>query len=65
MKTVIFNNRVFGFMAREMKAAGFVKFDTDLQTPDFRVTARAMGIRGVKVEDPGEPPDTGRPRSRA
>ncbi|WP_332118781.1 ubiquinone-dependent pyruvate dehydrogenase [Azorhizobium caulinodans] len=56
VKTVIFNNGVLGFVALEMKAAGFVELGTDLQNPDFAAMANAMGILGVRVEDPGELP---------
>lgn len=57
VKTVIFNNGVLGFVALEMKAAGFVELGTDLQNPDFAAMARAMGMLGVRVEDPGDLPD--------
>ncbi|MBR0797085.1 ubiquinone-dependent pyruvate dehydrogenase [Bradyrhizobium jicamae] len=54
VKVVIFNNSVLGFVALEMKAAGFIETGVDLQNPDFAAMARAMGIHGVRVEDPGE-----------
>lgn len=57
VKIVIFNNGVLGFVALEMKAAGFVEAGVDLQNPDFAAMARAMGIHAVRVEDPGELPD--------
>ena len=44
MKVVIFNNGVLGFVALEMKAAGFVETGVDLENPDFAAMARAMGI---------------------
>jgi pyruvate dehydrogenase (quinone) len=56
VKIVIFNNGVLDFVALEMKAAGFVDVGVDLQNPDFAAMARAMGIHGVRVEDPGELP---------
>ncbi len=56
VKVVIFNNGVLGFVAMEMKAAGFVGLGTDLENPDFAAMARAMGIHGVRVEDPGDLP---------
>lgn len=56
VKIVIFNNGVLGFVALEMKAAGFVELGTDLDNPDFAAMARAMGIHGVRVEDPGDLP---------
>ena len=56
VKIVIFNNGVLGFVALEMKASGFVESGVTLQNPDFAAMARAMGIHGVRVEDPGELP---------
>ncbi len=44
VKVVIFNNGVLGFVALEMKAAGFIETGVDLQNPDFAAMARAMGI---------------------
>jgi pyruvate dehydrogenase (quinone) len=57
VKVVIFNNGVLGFVALEMKASGFVETGVDLQNPDFACMARAMGIRGERVEDPGDLPN--------
>jgi pyruvate dehydrogenase (quinone) len=54
VKVVIFNNGVLGFVALEMKAAGFVDTGVDLENPDFAAMARAMGILARRVEDPGE-----------
>ncbi|WP_428032609.1 ubiquinone-dependent pyruvate dehydrogenase [Ancylobacter sp.] len=56
VKVVIFNNGVLGFVALEMKAAGFVGLGTDLKNPNFAAMASAMGILGVRVEDPGDLP---------
>lgn len=54
VKTVVFNNGVLGFVALEMKAAGFVELGTDLKNPNFAAMANAMGILGIRVEDPGD-----------
>ncbi len=56
VKVVIFNNGVLGFVALEMKAAGFVEMGTDLENPDFAAMANAMGIFARRVEDPGDLP---------
>ncbi|MFT8679296.1 MAG: thiamine pyrophosphate-dependent enzyme [Gluconacetobacter sp.] len=56
VKIVIFNNGVLGFVALEMKAAGFVDVGVDLKNPDFAAMARAMGIHAMRVEDPGDLP---------
>lgn len=57
VKTIIFNNGVLGFVAMEMKAAGFIETGVNLDNPDFAAMARAMGIMALRVEDPGELPD--------
>ena len=57
VKVVIFNNGVLGFVALEMKAAGFVDTQVDLKNPDFAAMARAMDIHAQRVEDPGELPN--------
>jgi pyruvate dehydrogenase (quinone) len=56
VKVVIFNNGVLGFVALEMKAAGFVDTGVDLKNPDFAAMARALGIFARRAEDPGELP---------
>lgn len=56
VKVVVLNNGVLGFVALEMKAAGFVELGTDLENPDFAAIARAAGLFGRRVEDPGELP---------
>jgi len=52
VKVVIFNNSTLGFVAMEMKAAGFLEVGTDLKNPDFAAVARAAGVHGIRVEDP-------------
>jgi pyruvate dehydrogenase (quinone) len=39
-----------------MKAAGFVDTGVELKNPDFAAMATAMGIRAIRVEDPGDLP---------
>lgn len=53
-QTVVFNNASFAFVELEMKAAGILPYGTELENPDFAAVAEAMGIRGIRVEDPGE-----------
>ncbi len=50
VKVVIFNNSVLGFVAMEMKAAGYLTEGTDLHNPDFAAVANAAGIKGIRVE---------------
>ncbi len=54
VKIVVFNNGALGFVELEMKGAGVLEFGTELQNPDFAAMARAMGIHGVRVEDPAD-----------
>lgn len=54
VKIVVFNNGTLGFVELEMKAAGFLPVGVALDNPDFAAMARAIGIHGVRVEDPGE-----------
>jgi pyruvate dehydrogenase (quinone) len=56
VKVVVLNNGVLGFVALEMKAAGFLETGTSLTNPDFAAMARAIGVHAVRVEDPGELP---------
>jgi len=49
---VIYNNSSLGFVAMEMKVAGMVPYATDLKNPNFAKMAEAIGIKGIRVEDP-------------
>ncbi|GGF60570.1 ubiquinone-dependent pyruvate dehydrogenase [Alteromonas lipolytica] len=52
VKIVIFDNRSLGFVAMEMKAAGFYSHNTDLDNPDFAALAKGAGINSEYVDDP-------------
>ncbi|CAH1651427.1 pyruvate oxidase [Hyphomicrobiales bacterium] len=54
VKLVVFNNGSLGFVAMEMKAAGYLDTGTDLDNPNFAAMAEAIGIRGIRVEDPAD-----------
>ncbi len=54
IKVVVFNNGALGFIELEQKSSGFVDTGTELQNPDFAAMARAIGIHGVRIEDPAE-----------
>ncbi len=54
VKVVIFNNSLLGYVELEMKQSGYVEFGVDLQNPDFGALANAAGVRGVRIEDPGD-----------
>ena len=52
VKIVIFNNSSLGFVAMEMKVAGLPPFGTYLKNPDFAKMAEAIGIKGIRAENP-------------
>jgi pyruvate dehydrogenase (quinone) len=54
VKVVVFNNGSLGFVEMEMKAAGLLETGVELVNPDFAAMARAVGIFGVRVTDPGD-----------
>ena len=54
VKIVVYNNGALGFVELEMKAAGLLEFGTALDNPDFARMAEAIGIRGIRVEDPAD-----------
>jgi pyruvate dehydrogenase (quinone) len=54
IKIVVFNNGALAFVELEMKAAGIVTYATDLDNPSFTDLANAIGIHGVRVEQPND-----------
>jgi len=54
VKIIVFNNGTLGFVEMEMKAAGLIETGVTLDNPDFAAMARAIGIHGVRVTDPGD-----------
>lgn len=54
VKTVVYNNDSLNFVELEMKAAGFVTHATDLNSPNLAAVADAVGMKGFRVEKPGE-----------
>jgi pyruvate dehydrogenase (quinone) len=54
VKLVVVNNGTLGFVELEMKASGFLESGVALENPDFAKVAEAAGIRGIRIEDPGE-----------
>jgi pyruvate dehydrogenase (quinone) len=57
VKVVVFNNGTLGFVELEQKSTGFLDFGTELKNPNFAAMAEAVGIRGIRLEDPGEVED--------
>ena len=54
VKIVVLNNGTLGFVELEMRATGFVDVGCDLKNPNFAAMAEAMGIKAIRVEQPGE-----------
>jgi pyruvate dehydrogenase (quinone) len=54
VKVVVFNNGALGFIELEQKSTGFLPFGTDFKNPNFAAMAEAVGIRGIRLEDPAE-----------
>ena len=54
VKVVVLNNGTLGFVELEMKANGFLDTGTELKNPNFAAMAEAVGVKGVRVEDPAE-----------
>lgn len=52
VKLVVFDNGRLGMVKLEMEQVGLPEFGTVLHNPDFARVAEAMGIRGIRVEDP-------------
>ncbi|HEY1454738.1 MAG TPA: ubiquinone-dependent pyruvate dehydrogenase [Roseiarcus sp.] len=52
VKVVVFNNGALGFVELEQKSTGFLPTGTDLVNPNFAAMAEAIGIKGVRIEDP-------------
>jgi pyruvate dehydrogenase (quinone) len=54
VKVVVFHNSKLSMVDLEMLSAGFLPTGTDLKNPDFAKMAEAVGILGIRVEDPAD-----------
>ncbi len=54
VKVVVFNNGALGFIELEQKSTGFLPTGTELRNPNFAAMAEAVGIRGIRLEDPAD-----------
>ncbi|HWH09971.1 MAG TPA: thiamine pyrophosphate-dependent enzyme [Solirubrobacteraceae bacterium] len=54
---VVFDNGRLGMVKLEQEQGGLPEFGTILHNPDLAGVARAMGLTGVRVTDPGEVDD--------
>jgi len=54
VKVVVFSNGTLGFIELEQRATGFLDFGTGFKNPNFAAMAEAVGIRGIRVEEPAD-----------
>ncbi|MGC2209970.1 MAG: pyruvate dehydrogenase [Candidatus Korobacteraceae bacterium] len=54
IKLVVFNNSVLGMVKLEMEVNGLPDYQTDLKNPNFAKVAEAMGMMGVRIENPAD-----------
>ena len=54
VKLVVFHNGKLSLVDLEMKSAGYLPTGVDLNNPDFAKMAEAVGILGIRVEDPAD-----------
>ena len=52
VKLVVFDNGRLGMVKLEMEQVGLPEFGTVLHNPDFAAVAEAIGLHGIRVEDP-------------
>jgi len=52
VKVIVFNNGTLGFIEIEQKSTGFLNFGTEFKNPNFAAMAEAVGVRGIRLEDP-------------
>jgi pyruvate dehydrogenase (quinone) len=54
VKVVVFNNSALGFIEIEQKSSGFLDTGTSFKNPNFAAMAEAVGVRGIRLERPGD-----------
>jgi pyruvate dehydrogenase (quinone) len=54
IKMVVFDNSALGMVKLEMETAGLPDFQTDLKNPNFAKLAEAIGVMGVRIENPSD-----------
>jgi pyruvate dehydrogenase (quinone) len=54
IKVLVFDNSALGMVKLEMEVAGLPDYGTDLKNPNFAKIAEAMGIMGVRIENPAD-----------
>ncbi len=54
IKVLVFNNGALGMVKLEMETGGFPDYQTDLKNPNFAKLAEAVGMMGVRIENPAD-----------
>jgi pyruvate dehydrogenase (quinone) len=54
LKIIVFNNHRLGMVQMEMEVAGLPHYGCELKNPNFAKVAEAIGLMGVRVEDPAD-----------
>src|SRR6478735_3034601 len=57
VKLVVFDNGSLGMVKLEMEQVGLSPYGTKLDNPDFAAVAEAIGMKGIRVEDPHDVED--------
>jgi pyruvate dehydrogenase (quinone) len=52
VKVVLFDNHRLGMVSLEQEVAGFPQYGVELKNPNFAALAEAVGLTGLRVEDP-------------
>src|SRR5207302_9904514 len=54
VKIVLFDNHRLGMVQLEQEAAGLPHYGVELKNPNFAALAEAVGLKGLRVEDPAD-----------
>jgi len=54
IKVLVFDNSALGMVKLEMETGGFPDYQTDLKNPNFAKLAEAVGMMGVRIENPAD-----------
>jgi thiamine pyrophosphate-dependent acetolactate synthase large subunit-like protein len=54
VKVIVLNNSTLGFVQLEMMANAMVPYGVELKNPNFAKLAEAVGIKGMRIEDPAD-----------
>jgi pyruvate dehydrogenase (quinone) len=54
IKLLVFNNSALGMIKLEMAVGGFPDYQTDLKNPNFAKLGEAVGMMGVRIENPAD-----------